>query len=264
MGDKATERLIMKTNRMVLLLVLLVAFCGHEAQAFYNASTGRWLSRDPIGEQGGVNLTGFVRNSPPSFWDRNGLFSHSHGCNAQQLSAIRMAEFTADFYTTWAIWVLDSQFNTWDVIGRNAEFAQRYLNEPAFANMYRGWYLNSSVTFALMDRGFAANKYGVECECWCSGDKEAYVKPELILRGWDDDIHFCPRFFQLTPRQQAVTFLHEFSHYFADTDDLGLGGGMPFEKNPLDAYWIQDVVGDPLGHFNLMVNINMVYLFPRP
>jgi hypothetical protein len=31
---------------------------------FYNPQTGRWLSRDPIEEQGGVNLYGFVGNEP--------------------------------------------------------------------------------------------------------------------------------------------------------------------------------------------------------
>ena len=41
----------MKTNRTLLLVTLLIVLCGHEAQAFYNASTGRWLSRDPIGEE---------------------------------------------------------------------------------------------------------------------------------------------------------------------------------------------------------------------
>ena len=30
---------------------------------YLNASTGRWLNRDPIGERGGKNLYGFVRNS---------------------------------------------------------------------------------------------------------------------------------------------------------------------------------------------------------
>jgi len=40
---------------------------------FYNASTGRWPSRDPIGEEGGVNLHGFVANSPANLVDRNGL-----------------------------------------------------------------------------------------------------------------------------------------------------------------------------------------------
>ena len=29
---------------------------------YYNADTGRWLSRDPIGEKGGLNLYGFVGN----------------------------------------------------------------------------------------------------------------------------------------------------------------------------------------------------------
>ena len=31
---------------------------------YYNPSTGRWLSRDPIEEQGGVNLYGMVGNNP--------------------------------------------------------------------------------------------------------------------------------------------------------------------------------------------------------
>jgi RHS repeat-associated protein len=35
--------------------------------------TGRWPSRDPIGERGGVNLHGFVRNNGVSLWDFIGL-----------------------------------------------------------------------------------------------------------------------------------------------------------------------------------------------
>lgn len=31
---------------------------------YYNASTGRWLSRDPLGERGGKNLYAFVENNP--------------------------------------------------------------------------------------------------------------------------------------------------------------------------------------------------------
>lgn len=40
---------------------------------YYNPSTGRWLSRDPIGEKGGVNLYGMVGNNPISRWDYLGL-----------------------------------------------------------------------------------------------------------------------------------------------------------------------------------------------
>jgi hypothetical protein len=40
---------------------------------YYNAETGRWLSRDPIGENGGLNLYGMVGNDPVNFWDFLGL-----------------------------------------------------------------------------------------------------------------------------------------------------------------------------------------------
>ena len=39
----------------------------------YNPTTGRWLSKDPIEEDGGLNLYGFVYNSPLNFWDMLGL-----------------------------------------------------------------------------------------------------------------------------------------------------------------------------------------------
>ncbi len=41
---------------------------------YYNPSTGRWLSRDPIEEDGGLNLYGFVDNSPLDSIDPNGLW----------------------------------------------------------------------------------------------------------------------------------------------------------------------------------------------
>jgi RHS repeat-associated protein len=41
---------------------------------FYNPSTGRWISRDPVAEKGGLNLYGFVANAPLCRADRLGLF----------------------------------------------------------------------------------------------------------------------------------------------------------------------------------------------
>ncbi|MDB4673550.1 hypothetical protein OAF27_01935 [Verrucomicrobiales bacterium] len=40
---------------------------------YYRADTGRWLSRDPIGERGGVNLYSFVSNDPIGSTDFIGL-----------------------------------------------------------------------------------------------------------------------------------------------------------------------------------------------
>ena len=41
---------------------------------YYNPATGMFISRDPIGEEGGLNLYGFVGNSPISKVDPNGLY----------------------------------------------------------------------------------------------------------------------------------------------------------------------------------------------
>jgi RHS repeat-associated protein len=40
---------------------------------YYSPALGRWLSRDPIEEQGGLNLYGFVNNDPVNKWDMLGL-----------------------------------------------------------------------------------------------------------------------------------------------------------------------------------------------
>jgi RHS repeat-associated protein len=40
---------------------------------YYDPVTGRWPSRDPIGERGGINLYGFVGNNGVSKWDLLGL-----------------------------------------------------------------------------------------------------------------------------------------------------------------------------------------------
>jgi RHS repeat-associated protein len=40
---------------------------------FYDPDRGRWVNRDPIGEQGGYNLYGMVGNNPLTYLDANGL-----------------------------------------------------------------------------------------------------------------------------------------------------------------------------------------------
>ena len=43
---------------------------------YYNTNIGHWLSRDPIGEEGGVSLYSFVGNVPNSRVDNLGLFGN--------------------------------------------------------------------------------------------------------------------------------------------------------------------------------------------
>jgi RHS repeat-associated protein len=46
---------------------------GYWGYRYYTPRLGRWLSRDPLGEPGGTNLYGYVRNSPPNAFDPRGL-----------------------------------------------------------------------------------------------------------------------------------------------------------------------------------------------
>ena len=46
---------------------------------FYSPGLGRWINRDPLEEEGGMNLYGFVFNDPVNQWDHYGLASASWG-----------------------------------------------------------------------------------------------------------------------------------------------------------------------------------------
>jgi len=63
-----------------MITVLLLGVClGQQAHAFYNPSTGRWLSRDPIEERGGMNLFQFNYNDPLGYIDTDGQQSFPTG-----------------------------------------------------------------------------------------------------------------------------------------------------------------------------------------
>ena len=63
----------MNTLRTLLLAVLALLALNNIASAHYNPTIGRWINRDPLGEEGGQNLYGFVLNRPPSAYDVLGL-----------------------------------------------------------------------------------------------------------------------------------------------------------------------------------------------
>ena len=63
----------MKRPLCFLLSVLILSSCATQALAFYHPDEGRWISRDPIGEQGGNNLYGYIRNDSLNYLDDRGL-----------------------------------------------------------------------------------------------------------------------------------------------------------------------------------------------
>ena len=63
----------MKNTRCFLLSVLILISGAVQALAYCHPDEGRWLSRDPMQEQGGVNLYGFVLNDALNHYDSVGL-----------------------------------------------------------------------------------------------------------------------------------------------------------------------------------------------
>ena len=63
----------MKSLRLLRLALVHLVFLGSSAQAHYDPNIGRWLSRDPIAENGGLNLYGFIGNNGINHIDILGL-----------------------------------------------------------------------------------------------------------------------------------------------------------------------------------------------
>ena len=78
---------------------------------FYDPALGRWLSRDPIGEDGGLNLYGYVLNNPINFVDPLGLQLNLPGITGPTLEQYQDPAFMAG-YTSWEEPLWDNAF--WD------------------------------------------------------------------------------------------------------------------------------------------------------
>ena len=74
----------------------------------YNADLGRWLSRDPIEEEGGLNLYAYVENNSPNFTDLWGLCGNGSGsggdCNGDPECEFRQARRQDAQYARDATW----------------------------------------------------------------------------------------------------------------------------------------------------------------
>jgi uncharacterized protein RhaS with RHS repeats len=63
------KRLICGVWPVLLVLLLSVG----QTWAYYNPASGRWLNRDPIEEEGGINVQAFVKNAPVNAFDPLGM-----------------------------------------------------------------------------------------------------------------------------------------------------------------------------------------------
>jgi len=102
---------------------------------YYDPGTGRWVSRDPLGEAGGLNLYQYVYNSPLNYVDPDGLWGIQFG----------------DFNIGWGDPNLAFDWDSWNDLGQGAAatadglipffdpFKDKYDPcDPIFAYSYAG------------------------------------------------------------------------------------------------------------------------------
>jgi RHS repeat-associated protein len=103
---------------------------------YYNPSTGRWLSRDPIEERGGRNVFAFVSNNAISQFDARGLYGESGHFYTTYIVAMAAKNDEKLAYELAYYSQLPDEYDTY-----NARGALNPLNNPWFA-FGTGWAWN--------------------------------------------------------------------------------------------------------------------------
>ena len=124
----------------------------------YDPGTGRWLSRDPIGEEGGMNLYGYVSNNPVNLWDPLGM---------------------QDF--------LNAQGNAKSGTGVDVSFHSQGVNNNPNSNPRKAW--DDGSTFTAMGHGFGkVNPFIKDQRDLLSGDDTGPSVPKLTPRQFLDKV----------------------------------------------------------------------------
>jgi RHS repeat-associated protein len=86
---------------------------------FYSANLSRWLSRDPIGEEGGVNVYAFCAGQPVNMWDilgldwevlrKGGHSAPANCCNDDVVTLAREIGLNASEFREWLVPVAGSR-----------------------------------------------------------------------------------------------------------------------------------------------------------
>lgn len=210
-----------------------------------------WPSRDPIEEEGGLNLYGFVGNDGVNAWDYLGLYKKAICCTKKQEEALKAAERRAWGAAMRAEILIESKYTEGNVI---ADYANLIIKPGSFGIAFRAWRNGTLSTLSAVNRGFKRDTYVVKCTQKNDPGVPAYTRPYL-----DDTIRFNNGFF--TSGRQGDYYLHEASHIFALTDDHMTGGGPPFHLVGKDAHWIGNLAG-PVGSENVIRRVvNNIVIF---
>lgn len=207
---------------------------------YYEYYTGRMLTHDPFGVipnalkpnkfiiidqyQDGLNLYEYVKSSPVVYTDSTGLkIKFSIKCSPWQEKVLQAAHDAVEARLPYIKSELEKFTYDWVIENYVEEENRDQGNKKQQQSIYEGH--NFWMNNVFRDINIMLNVgVKVTCECKCPPTIYAYYKWWKI----GNEIHFCPDFFwgkifgkPVTPEFQAVTFLHELSHWAIQTQDYG-------------------------------------------
>ncbi len=129
---------------------------------YYNPSTGRWLSRDPIEEQGGFNVYRMVGNDPVNRWD---LFGLAPGDDYETLEAAELA----------------AAKDAWDATNRTILLGEKEYADSPYAPPHSGKYYTVYTGFGSNDvRWIYGIEHGAGVYCIKKDGKTVFSYGELV------------------------------------------------------------------------------------
>ena len=152
----------------------------HYLYRAYSPSLARFITRDPIEEQGGVNLYCFVNNNPVSYWDENGLDIASSIINSIKKGANKVKDTIIDGIEAANPYIVSGIERVEDKIGMRIPRPPRPTAHQAdWFDMVINWFFELGPNPAIYSKDSPqsidiANSYSMKTvlEAYCK-DKEA-------------------------------------------------------------------------------------------
>ncbi|MBL9170755.1 MAG: RHS repeat-associated core domain-containing protein [Verrucomicrobiales bacterium] len=152
---------------------------------FYNASTGRWPSRDPVAEEGGVNLFMFALNAPISTLDYLGFVSIRKGDvlavnkNGKKVGEVKIDTYRPDSFASFFGALLEISVNVNHELACNCfyRWRQRFTVQDEKGFLSEDGIVLNNVLDPLSDS---------DDKEWYFTNKERPVSPDGISEFFED------------------------------------------------------------------------------
>jgi len=196
----------------------------------YNPLDGRFISRDPIGERGGLNLYGFVGNDPVNRWDALGLFTIVG--KAENFSHDEIQKAIADGFSNNIGAIREPLQHAVRENWGNMTFVISDNNDPDCAGK-----VDPLTSYTRKGSANVGTLRDVEIISTLSTGQKLRV---VRLKYWFNSAKLCKCQLK-TLSQYGLTALHEAAH------NVGWGGAYKDDNDPKFDNLPPDIVGHPSG-----------------